>query len=62
MNFSEAVARSVTSHCAIFPETCSLISGCAHFFGYVRIIHHIIISYMCKSVLDNGNSNSLFTV
>ena len=31
--FHTAVARSVTSHCAIFPEACSLIAGCAQFFG-----------------------------
>ena len=31
--FHTAVARSVTGHCAIFPEACSLIAGCAQFFG-----------------------------
>ena len=32
-SFQEAMASSITTHCALLPESCSLLSGCDHFYS-----------------------------
>jgi len=37
-SFHEVVARSVTNFCALYPEACSLVYGCANFYGSVHTL------------------------
>ena len=41
-SFQSAMAHSVTSYCALMPEACSLLSGCAQFYKYDHAINEHI--------------------